>query len=327
MKKVLGLGNALVDIVTLLENDTLLNRFNLPKGSMTLVDKTYAQEISDTTDKLTKEIASGGSAANTINGLASLGVDVCFLGKVGNDELGALFAEDMAKNNIHPRLFLGSEPTGRATALISKDSERTFATYLGSAIELTADDLSEEDFEGYHFFHVEGYLVQNNELIEQSMKIAKSKGLTVSLDLASYNVVEDNYDFLHRLVENYVDIVFANEEEAKAFTGEHPEEALNIIAEKSDIAVVKTGSKGSLVKCNGNVVTIDPIKVNSIDTTGAGDMYAAGFLYGLTKGLPLNKCGDIGSLLAGNVIEVLGPKLNKPKWAELKDIVCNIENN
>ncbi|MCT4640566.1 MAG: adenosine kinase [Bacteroidales bacterium] len=327
MKKVLGLGNALVDIVTLLENDTLLNRFNLPKGSMTLVDKTYAQEISDTTDKLTKEIASGGSAANTINGLASLGVDVCFLGKVGNDELGALFAEDMAKNNIHPRLFLGSEPTGRATALISKDSERTFATYLGSAIELTADDLSEEDFEGYHFFHVEGYLVQNNELIEQSMKIAKSKGLTVSLDLASYNVVEDNYDFLHRLVENYVDIVFANEEEAKAFTGEHPEEALNIIAEKSDIAVVKTGSKGSLVKCNGNVVTIDPIKVNSIDTTGAGDMYAAGFLYGLTKGLPLNKCGDIGSLLAGNVIEVLGPKLNKPKWAELKDIVCKIENN
>ena len=327
MKKVLGLGNALVDIVTLLENDTLLNRFNLPKGSMTLVDKTYAQEISDTTDKLTKEIASGGSAANTINGLASLGVDVCFLGKVGNDELGALFAEDMAKNNIHPRLFLGSEPTGRATALISKDSERTFATYLGSAIELTADDLSEEDFEGYHFFHVEGYLVQNNKLIEQSMKIAKSKGLTVSLDLASYNVVEDNYDFLHRLVENYVDIVFANEEEAKAFTGEHPEEALNIIAEKSDIAVVKTGSKGSLVKCNGNVVTIDPIKVNSIDTTGAGDMYAAGFLYGLTKGLPLNKCGDIGSLLAGNVIEVLGPKLNKPKWAELKDIVCKIENN
>ncbi len=327
MKKVLGLGNALVDIVTLLENDTLLNRFNLPKGSMTLVDKTYAQEISDTTEKLTKEIASGGSAANTINGLASLGVDVCFLGKVGNDELGALFAEDMAKNNIHPRLFLGSEPTGRATALISKDSERTFATYLGSAIELTANDLSDDDFDGYHFFHVEGYLVQNNELIEQSMKIAKSKGLTVSLDLASYNVVEDNYDFLHRLVENYVDIVFANEEEAKAFTGEQPEEALNIIAEKSDIAVVKTGSKGSLVKCKGNVVTIDPIKVNSIDTTGAGDMYAAGFLYGLTKGLPLNKCGDIGSLLAGNVIEVLGPKLNKPKWTELKDIVYKIENN
>jgi len=321
------LGNALVDIVTLLENDTLLNRFNLPKGSMTLVDKTYAQEISDTTEKLTKEIASGGSAANTINGLASLGVDVCFLGKVGNDELGALFAEDMAKNNIHPRLFLGSEPTGRATALISKDSERTFATYLGSAIELTANDLSDDDFDGYHFFHVEGYLVQNNELIEQSMKIAKSKGLTVSLDLASYNVVEDNYDFLHRLVENYVDIVFANEEEAKAFTGEQPEEALNIIAEKSDIAVVKTGSKGSLVKCKGNVVTIDPIKVNSIDTTGAGDMYAAGFLYGLTKGLPLNKCGDIGSLLAGNVIEVLGPKLNKPKWTELKDIVYKIENN
>jgi len=325
MGKVLGLGNALVDIMTQLEDDNLLQQFNLPKGSMTLVDADYASNISQSTNTLNKALVSGGSAANTISGLANLGVQTGFLGKVGDDELGKFYAQDMIKNKINPQLYIGQQATGHATALVSKDSERTFATFLGAAIEMTPDDLKAEDFDGYKYFHIEGYLVQNQPLVSTAMKMAKEKGLIVSLDLAAFNVVESNRDFLHDVVEKYVDIVFANEEEAKAFTGQEPEEALHTIAAKCEIAVVKVGSKGSYIKTENKEFTISPIVVNSIDTTGAGDLYASGFLYGLTKNLDMQKCGNIGSLLAGNVIEVMGPKMDEEKWIRLRDVVREIE--
>lgn len=325
MGKVLGLGNALVDIMTQLEDDNLLQNFNLPKGSMTLVDADYAKNISQSTINLTKSHVSGGSAANTISGLANLGVKTGFMGKVGQDKLGEFYADDMSKNNINPKLYIGTQPTGHATALVSKDSERTFATFLGAAIEMTSYDLKPEDFDGYKYFHIEGYLVQNQPLVRAAMEMAKEKGLIISLDLASYNVVEDNRDFLHEVVEKYVDIVFANEEEAKAFTGQEPREALHTISLKCKIAVVKVGSKGSYIKTEDKEYQINPIVVNSIDTTGAGDLYASGFIYGLTKNLDMNKCGSIGSLLAGNVIEVMGPKMTEDKWIILRNIVKEIE--
>ena len=169
-----------------------------------------------------------------------------------------------------------------AVALVSPDSERTFATFLGAAVEISASDLKLEDFQGYDYFHIEGYLVQNYDLIETAVKLAKEAGCKVTIDMASYNVVEDNLEFLTRIVKEYVDIVFANEEEAKAFTGKEPREALDAIAEMTDIAVVKIGSKGSMVKRGDKVYTAGVIKANSIDTTGAGDLYAAGFIYGLS---------------------------------------------
>ncbi|VAW30374.1 Ribokinase [hydrothermal vent metagenome] len=177
--------------------------------------------------------------------------------------------------------------------------------------------LSKSNFEGYDILHVEGYLVQNHELLETILKLAKAAGLRVSLDLASYNVVEDNLDFLHDMVRNYVDIVFANEEEAKAFTGKEPEEALNDIAAITDIAIVKVGSKGSMVKQGETTTFVSPIKARSVDTTGAGDLYASGFLYGLANGLDFEKAGYIGSLLSGTVIEVVGAKFGEDKWQEI----------
>lgn len=311
--------------MTSLESDSLLETLNLPKGSMQIVnDKTIAKAL-EQTKGLKQSLASGGSAANTINGLANLGMETAFVGKVGNDELGNFFRSDMQKAGISPQLLLGKASTGTALALVSPDSERTFAVNLGAAIEMTAEDITTSLFEGYNYFHIEGYLVQNHSLIEKALKVAKASGLKVSLDLASYNVVESNLDFLQRMVKEYVDIVFANEEEAKAFTLKLPEEALDMLAEIAEIAVVKIGAKGSLIKKGNDKYSVGVVKANAIDTTGAGDLYASGFLYGLSKNLPLDTCGRIGAVLSGKVIEVMGPKMDEETWKMLKVNIAKVE--
>jgi sugar/nucleoside kinase (ribokinase family) len=321
MNRILGIGNALVDIMTSLTTDDLLVKLNLPKGSMQLVDDATISNALNQTKGLSQTLASGGSAANTINGLANLGVQTSFIGKVGDDDMGKFFAQDMVKNGIRPMLLEGKAQTGMALALVSPDSERTFAVNLGSAIELSPYDITQETFSGHQCLHIEGYLVQNHSLIEKALKLAKQCGLMVSLDLASYNVVEANLDFLHRMVKEYVDIVFANEEEAKAFTGKSPEESLEIIAGMTRIAVVKVGAKGSYIKSGSERYNVGVIKVNPKDTTGAGDMYASGFLFGLSQGLNLGKCGEIGAILSGKVIEVVGPKMSVETWDEIRLMV------
>ena len=264
-----------------------------------------------------KSLSAGGSAANTIHGLAKLGVPTGYIGVVGEDELGGFFVKDMINAGVDPHMIHSQRPTGCAVALVSPDSERTFATFLGAAIELSAEHLSSGIFKKYDYFHIEGYLVQNHELIETALKLAKEAGLMVSLDLASYNVVEANKEFLHDIIEKYVDIVFANEEEAKAFTGKDPDEALHEIGGKCQIAVVKTGKEGSLVKKGEDLHKIGIIAVTPIDTTGAGDLYASGFLYGLANDRSLEECGRIGALLAGNVIEFMGSKMSEERWIEI----------
>jgi len=318
MDKVLGIGNALVDIMTKLQDDSTLEKFSLRKGSMQLSERDFADQINNETTSFEKLQSSGGSAANTIHGLASLGAATGYIGKVGNDEFGEFFSNDMKANGIEPHMLKSSTDTGRAIALISPDSERTFATYLGAAIELTDKDLDSNQFKDYKYLHIEGYLVQNHDLMIQAAKLSKENNMKISIDMASFNVVEDNLEFLKDYVKNYVDIIFANEEEAKAFTGKEPEDALSEIAEQCEIAIVKIGSKGSMVKSEGKTYMIDPFKANSIDTTGAGDLYASGFLYGMVNKMPLEKCGKIGSLCASKVIEVIGSKMSNSTWEDIK---------
>ena len=316
MKKVLGLGNALVDVLIKINNDLILKEWDLPKGSMQLVDKDRANKILRYTETLKKVMNSGGSAANTIHGLAMLGVDTGYIGTVGKDEYGSYFQSNLEDHQIKTFLNYRDTGTGYATAFISPDSERTFATYLGAALELNFDMLNENQFSAYNYFHFEGYLVPNHKLVSKSISLAKKNGAKISIDMASYNIVEENLEFLKQIIADHVDIVFANEEEAKSLTGKEPEEALNEISEMCDIAVVKIGSKGSLIKQGNNIYKVGIIKVDSKDTTGAGDLYASGFIYGLLQGYPLDKCGQIGALLSGKVIEVIGARMNEARWEE-----------
>lgn len=327
MKKVLGLGNALTDILLQLENDAVLADMNLPKGSMQLVDEQQQSNISSKLKDISRKMVAGGSASNTVNGITRLGGNAGFIGKVGRDDVGEFYIADSKENGIVPHFLESGTPSGRCLVLISKDGERTMCTFLGAASELTLADLHQDMYDGYDIFHIEGYLVQNQELIREAVKQAKEKGLKVSIDLASYNVVEGNLAFLQEIVREYVDIVFANEEEAKAFTGKNPREALEVLAEIVPVAIVKVGEQGSYVKSDGQVHFIEAVKTNVVDTTGAGDLYAAGFLYGLSCGQPLDICGKIGSLVAANAVSVIGPKLDEKSWSAIRKEIEQIIQN
>lgn len=322
MKRILGIGSALVDFLAQVPDEQILNELNLPKGSMTYVDIENSVKISQMiTEKYGSQRASGGSAANTMSGLAQLGIEAGFLSKVGKDEVGQFFEKQMSDTHVKPLMLKSDTPTGRVMAFVTPDGERTFATCLGAAIELSPDDIKPELFDGWDIFYVEGYLVANPNMLRKAVETAKAKGLKIAIDLASYNVVEESRDFLMELIENYVDIVFANEKESFALTGLEPEAALHFIAEHCDIAVVKVGPKGAFVQRGNEIVTIPPMPANVVDTTGAGDMWAAGFLAGLVKGKDLKTCGTIGTLLASNIIEVIGAKMDDARW---KKIYANI---
>lgn len=325
--KVLGLGNALVDILVQLDDDKIIDALNIPKGSMQLISADDIPGISNTISPYPAHMVSGGSAANTIHGLACLGIPCGFVGKVGSDELGKFYANDLKAAKIEATLLPSDTVTGRAYTLITPDTERTFVTYLGAAVEMDASELDINLFRNYSTMHIEGYLVQNTELIEKAMQIAKANNLKISLDLASFNVVEANLLFLQRVIPEYVDIVFANEEEARSYTGKTPEEALQILGNQTEIAIVKIGKEGSLVISKGQVENVGIISVDSVDTTGAGDQYAAGFLYGLSEGLSLQKCGQIGALLAGTVIENYGARIQDSLWKDMLNEVEKIKKS
>ncbi len=217
-----------------------------------------------------------------------------------------------------------TSPSGRAQAIVTKDSERTFATYLGASQELSKEHITPEKVDGWDIFYVEGYLVSNPVMLDHALKTAADKGMNIAIDLASYNVVSENREYLLDIVKNRANIVFANEEEAKALTGMEPEEALDYIASMCDIAVVKIGKKGALAKHGDLMVRIAPVDAKVIDTTGAGDMFAAGFLWGLINGKTLQQCGDIGSILASNIIEVTGAKMDEERWEKIFQIIDKI---
>jgi sugar/nucleoside kinase (ribokinase family) len=341
MKKILGMGSALVDILIRLNDEATLKQLGMPKGSMQLVDKNQSDAVLEVFIDFEKSLAAGGSAANTVHGIGKLGGEAGFIGRIGGDDLGELFVRDMNDAGVEAYMSRSTTGTGCAISLITPDSERTFATYLGAASELSTEHhyeirqsavgsrqtavgirhLVSGILSRYDILHLEGYLVFNQPLTEAVIRMAKEAGLMVSLDLASYNVVEANLNFLDRIIREYVDIVFANEEEAWAFTGKDPVEALGIISGMAEYAIVKTGATGSLIRHRAETCRIGAIPVNPVDTTGAGDLYASGFLYGLANDLPLQRCGELGAILAGNVIEVIGPKMGDGTWEVIRKSV------
>ncbi len=327
MKRVIGIGNALTDMLVNLKTDAVLGQFKLAKGSMSLVDTTLQTEISKSVAGLPYSLSLGGSAGNTIRAMARLSTEVGFIGKVGEDTTGDFYIQALNNLGIEPIIFRGTEKSGKCVSLVSADGERTMVTHLGAALELEAAEIEPSIFEGYDCLYVEGYLVQNHELIEKAAATAKKCGLKVAIDLASFNVVAENLEFLRRLDKEYVDIVFANEDEAKTFTCEgEPVNALQQISEMCELAVVKIGTKGALIKQGDEVVHVGIMAAaKRVDTTGAGDFYAAGFMAGLCEGLTLRQCGTIGAITAGKVIEVVGTTFGEEAWEEIFRLVKRVK--
>ena len=318
MKRILGIGNALVDVLTKVDNEQILSELHLPKGSMQLLSTEAYAEVTRRMQALPTKLTTGGSACNTLLALSHLDAPTGMIGKIGDDENGRFFATYFAQRGISTRLLHDSRPTGVASTFITPDGQRTFGTYLGAAARLTADELQQAWFEGYDYFYIEGYLVQNHDLVLRAIELAHAAGCEVCLDLASYNIVEADLDFFRALMPS-IDIVFANEQEAQALTGLEARAALDALAATCHMAVVKIGKHG-VWACHGTEVAHCQARDVPVvvDTTAAGDYFAAGFMHALAAGEPLATCIARGSLLAGHIIEVVGTELPDATWQQLR---------
>jgi sugar/nucleoside kinase (ribokinase family) len=234
--------------------------------------------------------------------------------------MGDLIENDLLKQNVVPELFRSDSPTGRVLSIISPDAQRTMFTHLGASAETRPADISETLFKDAAVVHIEGYMLFNPELIRAALTAAESAGARISLDLASFTVVEESKELLEHLVESYVDVLIANEDEARAFTGHSDEQlAIEALSEQADVAVLKVGSRGSYVSYAGSTVAIKSMgDGNALDTTGAGDMWAAGFLYGLVKGYSLEKCGRLGSACGYEVCQIVGANIPDEGWGRIR---------
>ncbi|MCU1372443.1 MAG: putative carbohydrate kinase [Ilumatobacteraceae bacterium] len=310
---VLGIGNALVDVLST-EEESFIEQMDLVKGSMTLIDTDRAEEIyaamgGDKTE------ASGGSAANTLSGVASFGGRAAYIGRVKNDGLGKAFGHDLNSLGVHFSADLATEgdPTGRCMIVVTPDGERTMNTYLGASATLCADHLDLDLIASAKVTFLEGYLFDRDDAkaaFRTAAAAAHEAGRKVALTLSDSFCVDRHRDDFLTLVAEGVDILFANEEEiVKLYGVDTFDEGVDAVRGVCDIAAVTCGREGSVVVTRDEIVKVAAHQVpKRVDTTGAGDLYAAGFLYGWSQDRPLQECGRLGSIAAAAVIGHIGPR-------------------
>jgi sugar/nucleoside kinase (ribokinase family) len=318
---IVGIGSALVDILVH-EKDEFIEKTGAAKGGMTLVDNTWIERTLANNSGAPTVVA-GGSACNTVVGVGKLGGKARFIGKCGIDQWGRQYENDLAQQNVDPALLRSESPTGRVLSIITPDAQRTMFTYLGASAETHPEEVGAASFADAAVVHVEGYLLFNPDLIQTALAAAKKAGALISLDLASFTIVEQSLELLECLVADYVDILLANEDEARAFTG-HSEEtlALRTLSQKADIAVLKVGPRGSHIAHAGQTIRIQALgDGTALDTTGAGDLWTAGFLYGLVNGYPLDKCGQLGSACGYEVCQVIGASIPEEGWNRIRKLL------
>jgi sugar/nucleoside kinase (ribokinase family) len=309
---VAAIGNALVDVIAPAD-DAFLDANGLAKGAMTLIDEARAHDLYGR--MAPGQEVSGGSAGNTIAGVASLGGRAAYVGKVAGDQLGEVFKHDTRALGVHfqtPTLYSGAA-TGRCLINVTPDGERTMCTFLGASIELTAADVEAEVIEGAAIVYLEGYLFDPPEARRAFAKaagLARASGRTIALTLSDAFVVERHRRGLLEFIETEVDLLFGNEIELKSlFETDDFEEAVRAIKGRTRIAAITRSEKGSVVLTRDQDHAVEAFPVAKVvDTTGAGDQYAAGFMYGLARGRPLDVCARLGGLAAAEVISHYGPR-------------------
>ncbi|MDR0305932.1 MAG: adenosine kinase [Chitinispirillales bacterium] len=316
--RVTAIGSALMDLC-LMEEDAFLSESGAQKGGMVMVDHTHITSLLSKSVSR-PSIVPGGSACNTIVGVGRLGAPARFIGKRGNDELGKTFEKSLVASNVDPILFTSPSATGHVLSIITPDAQRSMLTYLGASAETKPHEIINEHFADSAFVHLEGYLLFNPQLIKAALKAAKAAGAFISLDLASFTVVESSLELLEEIVHEYVDIVIANEDEAASFTGHKDEEkAAEALAKKAAVGVMKLGKRGSIITHGNNSMRVAPRgSGKAVDTTGAGDLWASGFLYGLVKGYDIETSGKIASLCGYEVCQVVGAHIPDDGWNRIK---------
>jgi len=309
---VLGIGNAIVDVLVE-KPDAFLESHGLPKGGMTLIDADRAIEIYQELEDPRQ--CSGGSAANTLVGVASLGGAATYVGKVRNDSLGALFRSDIREAGVifETAAAESGPPTARCVIVVTPDAQRTMQTFLGISAELSVTDLDPEAIAAAKITYLEGYLWDPpaaKEAFLEAARIAHEAGRTVALTLSDPFCVERHRDEFHRLIEGPIDLLFANEDELLAlYRTSDLDEAIRGLTQHDVVGAVTRGPKGSILLAGGDVHPVDAAPVGKVvDTTGAGDLYAAGVLFGHAQGLDWPQSGRLGSMAAGEIISHFGAR-------------------
>ena len=310
---VIGLGNALVDALVVMEDDALIEAQGLKRGTMHLVDHDRWTELYESVQDHPVTFESGGSCANTIAAIGLLGGRSLYRGQVGDDPMGRTYAQRLEEAcGGHALHFTKSHPTGKCLSIISgPDAERTMLTDLGASTALDFLGPLADAIRGCKVAHFTGYTLLDGAIREptiDAMRLARNAGAKVSLDAADPFVVMQIRDLLWTLLSEYVDIVFLNADEAEGLTGKTAEEAAEEVATRGKVqtVVVKLGSRGSIVYHDGQAHKVDIFRVDAKDTTGAGDAYAGGFLYGLVSDWPLHACGELGSRVAALAVAQVG---------------------
>jgi sugar/nucleoside kinase (ribokinase family) len=285
---------------------------------MVLVDDAEMARIVSLLDS-PPALSTGGSAANATFNAARLGLRTAFIGKVGNDDLAETYVERFRKAGVDVSRFKhGSVANARCLALVTPDAQRTMRTSLGAAMTLRPAEISAEDFRGVRHAHVEGYLVFNHALCEAVLGAARAAGCSISLDLSSFEVVNGSRDWMFRQFGHGIDIVFANEDEIRALypAGGSDYEALaRRLATHGVTAAVKMGREGAWIAKGSEIRRIGPVHLSDVvDTNGAGDAWAAGFLYGYLRGMPLAEAGALASIMGSETVRHMGPMIPESAW-------------
>ena len=308
---VFGLGNALVDALVVLDERELLREHDLERGTMHLVDDARWHRVYGHVPGDQVAIHPGGSCANSVSTVARLGGASTFCGLVGTDDLGDRYDQGLtAVLGVHHLRRREGAPTGKCLSLVSDDdAERTMVTDLGTAMELSPEEVPLEAVAGARWLHITGYLFTGGAMGDSAMQAlaqAKRAGTRISFDLGDTFVIDHFRPAVDRVIDEYADVVFMNREEGRVLVGADPEQSLDELGRRADTVVLKLGRRGSLIKHAGGVVQIEARRVEAVDTTGAGDSYAGGFLYGLARGWPLEACGALASAVAALTVSQMG---------------------
>ncbi|MDR0533332.1 MAG: adenosine kinase [Verrucomicrobiales bacterium] len=323
----IGIGAPIVDSVAQVP-ETFLAQISGAKGGMELINDEIMFSILGKLPAPPVE-ASGGSAGNTIQCATRLGLKTSFIGKLGNDAAADFYRENFRKVGVDVTRFKRAElPNARCLALVTPDSQRTMRTNLGASLTLSPADVTVDDFANCRHAHFEGYLLFNRELALHLLKCAKQTGCSISLDLGSHEVVTANRELLPQILAEYVSLLVANEDEAAVLTGldkNHSEQTALALGNYCNTTVLNLGKNGSLIAANGELHRI-PVNLveNPVDTTGAGDSWLAGFLYGWLNNNPLAVSGRYGAILGAEVVQQVGASIPEARWVEIKRQIAAI---
>jgi sugar/nucleoside kinase (ribokinase family) len=317
--RVLGVGHACIDLLIPVSEEFLMHLPGKKGGAQPIGIEMLNDILAASQAK--PHLATGGSCANTIKGLASLGERCAFLSQVGTDALGEHFMQYMKSLGIVGLFSKSIHPTAQVLCLITPDGQRTMRFYAGCSEEMSENYLHPNYFKGVTLLHIDAYTIRNGHLVESVMQLAKEANAKISIDLSSFELIHQFHGPLTQLLFQYVDIVFANEDETKALTRLDAFEGCFKLQQMCPIAVVLMGEKGCLVGHQGELLHSPAFPAQVIDTTGAGDLFASGFLYGYLQNYSLAKCARIGNRLGSAIIEVQGAELPAEKWKTVRPIL------